>query len=130
VKEITASKVAVMIRPLPFRDEPPLSPTDYVIRGGAFEKEPTIRSFDRCLKVHGVAAVSAAASAGAQPNEIIAMSRILRRIEHHSWSTVEKLQNAGFDLVATGDAPHYTLLLPSDDLDDSWDHLVRQFNSL
>ncbi|WP_147805365.1 hypothetical protein [Microbacterium sp. R1] len=119
-----------MTRPLPFRDEPPLSPGDYVVRGGAFERAPTLQSFERCLKVHGVAAISVAASAGGQPNEIVTMSPILRRIENHSWSTVQRLNDAGFELVATGKKPHYTLLLPSDDLDDSWDHLVRVFNSL
>lgn len=107
-----------------------MSPGDYVVRGGSFEREPTLRSFQRCLKVHGVAAISVAASGGSQPIEIVTMSRILRRIENHSWSTVQRLNGAGFELVATGEAPHYTLLLPSDDLDDSWDHLVQVFNSL
>lgn len=123
--------MGIVVRPFRFRDEPALDGQDYVIRGGPLDREATERNFARCKKVHDVSALSVAAAGGLTPREIIEESALLRRyFTEFLWCLVADLWSGGYALTATFDRPHYSLILPGDLTDETWEDLAQRFSPL
>ncbi|KRB38816.1 hypothetical protein [Microbacterium sp. Root180] len=120
-----------MVRPFRTRDEPALSGSDFVVRGGPLDRDATERTFNRCVEVHGVPAISVAAAAGLDPEQIIEESKILRNLfSEYLWCHVSDLWNGNYSLLATNARPHYSLILPGDLDNDTWEDLAERFRPL
>lgn len=66
----------------------------------------------RCFEGYGVLGISVEAAMGVSVLEACRTSQRLARYRQLRLSTSGRLRAAGFALVATFDAPHYTLTLP------------------
>jgi hypothetical protein len=66
----------------------------------------------RCFEGYGILGISVEAAIGVTVAEVCRSSPRLARYRQLRLSTFGRLRTAGFPLVATFDAPHYTLALP------------------
>jgi hypothetical protein len=98
---------------LPIRDEPPLGPTDLIVRGGEMKFESVYASARICFRKYGVWAISVCARSGATLEEIRLANPNLSTWPKYLVST--PLELAGFELLPTFRTPaHYSLLLPGE----------------
>jgi hypothetical protein len=101
-----------VVQPLPIRQESPPDDTVVVIRAGVMERRSVEDAASRCFEGYGILGISVEAAVGLSIVEGCRTSGRLARYRRLRLSTFGRLRAAGFPLVATFDAPHYTLTLP------------------
>jgi hypothetical protein len=101
-----------VVQPLPIRQESPPDDAAVVIRAGVMERRAVEDAASRCFEGYGILGISVEAAIGVSIVEACRDSRRLARYRQLRLSTFGRLRAAGFPLVATFDAPHYTLTLP------------------
>lgn len=98
-----------MVQPLPIRKETPPDDAVVVIRAGVMEPRAVEDAASRCFEGYGILGISVEAAIGVSIVEACRTSGRLARYRQLRLSSFGRLRAAGFPLVATFDAPHYTL---------------------
>lgn len=106
------------MRNVRLRDEP--APTDdaVVIRGGVLETRPDDHIRERAREAEanvGLLAQSVLVVERADVSHVCLHDRRVARYTQVNLTTVGRIRRAGFPIEPTGDAPHYSIVLP--DLD-------------
>lgn len=100
-----------MDRGLPTRKEQPPDDGVVVIRAGVLLGRSVEEAALRCLEGYGILGISVEAAMELSVAEACRTSRRLARYRQVRLSTFGRLRAGGFALVATFDAPHYTIAL-------------------
>jgi hypothetical protein len=94
------------------RHEPPPDDAVVVIRAGVLSERSIEDAANRCLEGYGIFGVSIEGAMGLPVAEVCRRSPRLDRYRQIRLSTFGRLRAAGFPVIATFDAPHYTVVLP------------------
>lgn len=114
-------------RRLPTRDEQPPDDAVVVIRAGVLSEQSVEDAANRCLEGYGLLGISVEGAMDLSVPEACRTSPRLRRYRQVRLSTFGRLRAAGFPVVATFDAPHYTIAL-SDLSEVTLGRLLRCFD--
>lgn len=100
-----------MPRRLPLRQDLPPDDGCVVVRAGVMGAANVARAAQRTFAVYGLLGLSVEGVIGATVREACRSDRVAayRRVR---LSTFGRVRGAGFALLATFDAPHFTLVLP------------------
>jgi hypothetical protein len=112
---------------LPTRHELPPGDAIVVVRAGVLNDRSIEDAANRCLEGYGLLGISVEGAMDLTVAERCRTSSRLRRYRQIRLSTFGRLRAAGFPLVATFDAPHYTVVL-SDLSEVTVARLVRCFD--
>ena len=112
---------------LPTRHEQPPDDAVVVIRAGVLNPASIEEAAQRCLEGYGVLGFSVEAALQVSVADACRTSPRLARYRQIRLSTFGRLRAAGFALIATFDAPHYTVAL-SDLSELTLARLVRCFD--
>ncbi len=83
-----------------------------VIRAGVLSERSIEDAANRCLEGYGILGISIEGAMGLPVAEVCRTSPRLGRYRQIRLSTFGRLRAAGFPVIATFDAPHYTVALP------------------
>jgi hypothetical protein len=98
------------------RDEPPLENGALLVRGGQFRIEHVLRRAEACDRRMGFPGVSVAHAATGLLVDLCALSPRLLDYDEGATTTAGRVRER-FQIAATGEAPHFSIVLPSADLD-------------
>ncbi|MCC5952808.1 MAG: hypothetical protein JJU45_12015 [Acidimicrobiia bacterium] len=100
-----------MTRPLPLRQVMPPDDAAIVLRAGVMERGAVVRASERTFSLYALHGISVEGVIGTTVQEACRSERVAayRRVR---LSTFGLVREAGFALLATFDAPHFTLVLP------------------
>ncbi len=96
---------------LPTRDEQPPDDVVIVIRAGVLSEQSVEDAANRCLEGFGLLGISVEGAMDLSVPEACRTSPRLQRYRRVRLSTFGRLRAAGFPVIATFDAPHYTVAL-------------------
>lgn len=118
-----------MSRLVVLRGDDPPSDADVVIRGGehGLAAETLRRTASRCFDEFGFHGVSVFVAVDTTVDDLCRDVDAVRRYGQIRRSTVGRLHNSGFPLLATGRQPHFDIVLP-DLLDETVDRLATCFD--
>jgi hypothetical protein len=94
------------------RHEQPPGDAVVVIRAGVLSEPSIEAAASRCLESYGILGISIEGAIGLPVAEVCRTSPRLGRYPQIRLSTFGRLRTAGFPVIATFDAPHYTIALP------------------
>jgi hypothetical protein len=112
---------------LPTRQELPPDDVVVVIRAGVLSEESIEDAANRCLEGYGVLGISVEGAMDLSVSEACRTSPRLGRYRQIRLSSFGRLRAAGFAVIATFDAPHYTIAL-SDLSELTLARLIRCFD--
>jgi hypothetical protein len=100
-----------MARTLPLRPEQPPDDAAVVLRAGLMGADNIRRSAERSFAVYAVYCISAEGIIGRSVLEACRMSERIAGYRQIRLSTFGRLRSSGFALLASFDAPHFTVVL-------------------
>jgi hypothetical protein len=120
-----------VVEPLAVRDEAPLAADDLVVRSGTMPRDALTKAARDCYLRNGYYGISVAAGAGLNVDDFYRRSDRLRLGRKHRVTTAGALRGlAGFGLLATSRAPHYTLVIPGPVDDLIWESITGVFGEV
>ena len=96
---------------LPTRHEQPPDDEVVVIRAGVLSQQGVEDAANRCLEGYGILGISVEGAMDRPVGEVCRTSPRLVRYRQIRLTTFGRLREAGFAVIATFDAPHYTVAL-------------------
>lgn len=100
-----------MARPLPLRPDLPPDDATVVLRAGLMQTSNIRRSAERTFAVYAIYGLSAEAVIDRTVREACTSSDRIAGYRRIRLSTFGRLRSAGFALLATFEAPHFTVVL-------------------
>jgi len=97
---------------LPLRTEQPPDDAAVVIRGGVLSRASVQQAASRSLDLFGILGISVEGAVGVSVLDACRTSERLGAYRRIRLSTFGRVRGAGFAMLATFDAPHFTLVLP------------------
>jgi hypothetical protein len=112
------------------RNEPPLIITQFVYRGGKAERGTIFKAMKNYYELNGVWGISVVSHSQKSPEtlKLEANGFGFGVYPQYRRATVGEIQNAGWQILATGDQPHYTLVLPRQIDDNLWSMFNKVFS--
>jgi hypothetical protein len=97
---------------LTLRTEQPPDDATVVIRGGVLSRASIEQAASRSLDLFGILGISVEGAVGVSVLDACRTSERLAAYRRIRLSTFGRVRAAGFAMLATFDAPHFTLVLP------------------
>jgi hypothetical protein len=101
-----------MTRPLALRSEDPPADATVIVRGGVLRPDAVRRSAGRSFDLHGMYGISVEGVLGRSVHDACRTSDRLSGYRQIRLSTFRRVRAGGFAILATFDAPHFTIVLP------------------